>query len=313
MEYINLGKSDLKISRLGFGCCPMGQHGWGHTHEKELIDAVNLAIDYGIKLFDTADIYGLGKSESILGKALGKRRHKVIIASKFGVRIEKGKTFYDNSSEWIKKTLEESLIRLKTDYIDLYQLHYWDKKTPIFEILNTLRKLKDQGKIRFFGFTNFDLVGQGIEERVDGLSSFSFEYSLAMRKFEPEIFKNYEKLKIPFFSWGSLGQGLLSGKYDNKTKFLQSDRRRKKIYGKFYGKKLESNLRIIQYMLSVIDNYKDKTLSQMAIRWILDQIPNSIALVGIKRPDQLVDNLGALDWKLDKKHHEELSKLSNPI
>lgn len=130
------------------GGCPMGGYGWGDTQENELIEAVHTAVDQGVNFFDTADTYGLGQSEKTLGKALGSHRKDVVIASKFGVRIENGKTFYDNSSSWIKKAVEGSLRRLGTDYIDLYQIHYRDGKTPIGEVIETLEEMKKKGYIR---------------------------------------------------------------------------------------------------------------------------------------------------------------------
>ena len=136
------------------GGCPMGQYGWGEVQEKELLNAVSAAIDQGINFFDTADTYGLGTSEKTLAKALGEKRKDVIIADKFGVRVENGKTFYDNSPEYIGKALEESLKRLNTDYIDLYQVHYRDGVTPISDIIDTLEKYKQKGYIRYYGLSN---------------------------------------------------------------------------------------------------------------------------------------------------------------
>jgi len=309
-EYIDFPVLNLKVSRIGFGCCPMGQHDWGPTDENELIKAVHAALDCGITFFDTADVYGLGVSELVLGKALKGKRESAIIATKFGVRIENDRTFFDNSKKWINRAVDESLSRLGTDYIDLYQLHYLDKKTPIDETLCALQSLKNSGKIRAFGVTNINLVEHGVTEPVDGLASFSFEYSLANRMFEPVVSANQEKSGLVFLSWGSLGQGILSGKYDNATDFSETDRRSREVYVNFHGEKLVNNLRIVDYMRSILPYYKDKTLSQLAIRWILDQIPFSVALTGIKREAQLKDNIGALGWKIDPEHHSRLCELS---
>ena len=154
MEYITLKNSELRVSRLCMGGCPMGGYGWGQVEEHELVDAVNAALDQGINFFDTADTYGLGQSEKTLGKALGNRRKDAVIATKFGVRVENGRTFYDNSPQWIKEACESSLKRLSTDYIDLYQVHYRDGVTPIGEVLQALEQLRSQGKIRYFGLSN---------------------------------------------------------------------------------------------------------------------------------------------------------------
>lgn len=310
-EYVNFPVLDLKVSRIGFGCCPMGQYDWGATDEHELIEAVHVALDCGITFFDTADVYGLGVSELVLGKALKGKRESAIIATKFGVRRENGRTFLDNSRKWINRAVDASLSRLGTDYTDLYQLHYWDKKTPIDETLCALQSLRNSGKIRAFGVTNIDLCGHGITQPVDGLASFSFEYSLANRVFEPVVYANQEKSGLCFLSWGSLGQGILSGKYDQNTTLPETDRRKLEVYVNFHGEKLAHNLRIVDYMREILPHYENKTLTQMAIRWILDQIPFSIALTGIKRTEQLKENCGGLGWKIDKEHHAKLCELSN--
>lgn len=310
-EYVYSPVLDLKISRVGFGCCPMGQHDWGVTDENELIKAVHNALDCGINLFDTADVYGLGVSELVLGKALKGKRDLAVIATKFGVRRENDRTFIDNSRRWINRAVDESLARLGTDYIDLYQLHYWDKKTPIDETLGVLEDLRRDGKIRSFGVTNLNLVDQGINQCIEGLASFSFEYSLANRVLEPVVYANQKELGLCFLSWGSLGQGILSGKYDKNITLPETDRRRREVYVNFHGEKLAHNLRIVDYMRSILNYYKGKTLSQLAIRWILDQVPFSIALIGIKRPGQLMDNFGALNWELDEEHRVKLCELSN--
>ena len=188
MEYITLKNSDLKVSRICMGGCPMGQYGWGKVQEKDLLDTVSAALDSGINFFDTADTYGLGTSEKTLAKALGNKRQDAVIADKFGVRVENGHTFYDNSPEWIRKALERSLKRLNTDYIDLYQIHYRDNKTPISEVVETLEDLKKKGYIRYYGLSN---IHKGDLDELLGYRgrfvSFQDEYSLACRKNEEDI------------------------------------------------------------------------------------------------------------------------------
>lgn len=162
IECLTLPVLHREVARLGFGCCPMGMHEWGSTDEKELIRAVHAALDEGISLFDTADIYGLGVSEEVLGKALKGRRDKAVVATKFGVRREDGKTFYDNTPEWINQAIDFSLSRLQTDYIDLYQMHYWDGRTPLSEVFAVLGELRKAGKILAVGVTNIDLIDRAI-------------------------------------------------------------------------------------------------------------------------------------------------------
>lgn len=230
MEYVTLKNSDLKVSRLCMGGCPMGGHGWGEVSENKLINAVHTAIEKGVNFFDTADTYGLGKSEETLGKAIKGNRDKVVIATKFGVRVENGKTSYDNSPGWIDKAVEESLKRLDTDYIDLYQIHYRDDNTNINVVIDKLEQLKKKGLIRYYGLSN--IHKEDIHElgsHIGKFVSFQDEYSLATRKNEDDMLVLSKELELTPLTWGSLGQGILSGKYDINVKFESNDRRSRDI------------------------------------------------------------------------------------
>ncbi len=310
MEKIFLKNSDLEVSRLCFGGCPMGEYGWGNVSKKEMLSAVDKAVELGINFFDNADTYGLGTSETTLGTALKGKRDKAIIATKFGVRRENGKTFYDNSPEWINKALTQSLKRLNTDYIDIYQIHYRDGKTPISEVVSTLDKLKEKGYIRYYGLSN---VGK---EDLKELSSYGGkfvsvqkEYSLACRKNEEDMRLFSDKLNLTPMTWGSLGQGILTGKYDRNSAFSSDDRRSRKEYVNFYGDKLEKNLMIVDQMKKISERL-NKPMSAVAIRFILDYLKDSVAITGIKRISQLENNLKALDWHLTKEDIDVLDKIS---
>lgn len=310
MEYITLQNSNLRVSRICMGGCPMGQYGWGDVQEKMLLDAVAAALDRGINFFDTADTYGLGTSERTLAKALGSRRNEVVIADKFGVRVENGRTFYDNSPEWIEKALTGSLDRLGTEYIDLYQIHYRDQVTPIGEVVETLERMKEKGYIRYYGLSNIhqdDLEELKIYR--GRFVSFQDEYSLACRKNEEDILKAREQLIVTPMTWGSLGQGILSGKYDKDTVFGKDDRRSRDIYVNFHGDKLLKNLQIVESMKPVGEKY-GKALAAVAIRFILDYIPESVVLCGAKNPGQIISNSEAADWKLELEDMEMLSRVS---
>ena len=150
MQKITIKKTDLTVSALCMGGCPLGGYGWGNTQKEDLINAVKTAVDTGINFFDTADTYGLGESERTLAEALGTDSKNEVITTKFGVRVENGKTTYDNSREYIFKAVEGSLKRLNRDYIDLYQVHYRDGVTPLADIAESLEILKQQGKIRYY-------------------------------------------------------------------------------------------------------------------------------------------------------------------
>lgn len=312
MEYITLKNSDLTVSRICMGGCPMGGYGWGNVQENELIDAVNVAVDNGVNFFDTADTYGLGQSEITLGKALGSRRKDVVIATKFGVHAETGKkTFYDNSPKYIRKCIEGSLKRLGTDYVDLYQVHYRDGVTPISTVINTLEELKQKGYIRYYGLSNVHQKDiSELQDQKGKFVSFQDEYSLACRKNEKDIFNLSEKLSLSPLTWGSLGQGILTGKYDRNATFGSDDRRSRDIYVNFHGDKLIKNLEIVEEMKK-ISAENGKSVPSIAIRFILDYIKNSVVLVGVKRPSQLLSNIESVGWSLTDSQINKLIDVSS--
>ena len=310
MEYITLKNSDLKVSRLCMGGCPMGGYGWGDVQEKELIDAVHTAIDNGVTIFDTADTYGLGQSERTLGKALGSKRKDVVIADKFGVRAGNGPTFYDNSPEYIRQALELSLKNLGTDYIDLYQVHYRDEKTPLSVVVGTLEALKKEGKIRYYGLSNIHEADyEEVKPFIGKIVSVQDEYSLACRKNEKDLKTLSEDFKITPLTWGSLGQGILTGKYDKSVAFGTNDRRSRDIYVNFHGEKLLKNLNIVEVMKPIASAH-NKPISAAAIRFILDWLKDSVVLVGAKRPSQILGNIEGLDWNLTEDELKKLDEVS---
>ena len=310
MEKIKIKNSDLEVSRLCIGGCPMGGYGWGKVSDDDLIDVINQAVEMGINFFDNADTYGLGKSEETLGKGLSNKRKDVVIGTKFGVRVENGKTFYDNSKEWINTALENSLRRLNTDYIDLYQVPYRDNVTPIGEVIETLKELQQKGYIRYFGLSN--IHQKDVEELKDykgEFVSFQDEYSLACRKNEEDMLDISSKLEMTPLTWGSLGQGILTGKYDEKAMFGKDDRRSRDIYVNFHGDKLLKNLEIVKELKAISEEI-NKPVPAIAMRWILDYLPNSIVLAGTKNPKQLKSNVECLGWELDKEFIDRLDKIS---
>lgn len=312
MEYIKLNYSDLRVSRLCMGGCQMGGYGWGKTSEQGFIEAINVALDNGVNFFDTANTYGFGQSEEILAKGLGNRRKDAVIQTKFGVRVMQDmvgqKTIYDNSPDYIRKALEGTLKRLHTDYIDIYTIHYRDRGTPIENVIDTLRQLRDEGKIRYFGLSNIhEAEMEEIELYKHEFVCCQNEYSLACRKNETELKRIDRELGITPLTWGSLGQGILTGKYDKSTVFGKDDRRCGEVYVNFHGEKLMKNLDIVEVMRPIAEIH-GKPVSAVAIRYILDYLDNSVALVGAKWPNQMKSNLEAFDWKLTA---EEINKLDN--
>ena len=309
MQKVQIKKTDLMVSALCMGGCPLGGYGWGDVSRQELINAVRVAMENGINFFDTADTYGLGESERTLAEALGNDLNNAVITTKFGVRVENGKTFYDNSREYIFKAVEGSLKRLNREYIDLYQVHYRDGKTPLSDVAESLEILKQQGKIRYYGLSN--IHKEDMEELKqfsnNPFVSFQDEYSLACRKNENEMFSFRDEFNMTPFTWGSLGQGILSGKYDKNCKFEANDRRSREIYVNFHGEKLLKNLEIVE-VLKEIANETGKAVSSVAIRWILDYLKGSVVIVGAKTPKQVLQNAESLSFELT---NEQITRLEN--
>lgn len=308
MEYITLNNSDLKVSRLCMGGCPMGGYGWGDVQEQELIDAIHCAVDNGINFFDTADTYGLGQSEKTLAKGLGSKRKDVIIESKFGVRLGKEGTTYDNSPAYIQECLEGTLQRLSTDYIDVYVVHYRDGKTPIEDVVGKLEDLRKEGKLRYFGLSN--IHDDGMAELLPYKGKFvccQDEYSLACRKFETDLLNVQNEIGVTPLTWGSLGQGILTGKYDRTCTFEQNDRRSRDVYVNFHGEKLMKNLDIVDAMRPIAEAHH-VSVAAVAIRFIMDYLKDSAVLVGAKRPSQILGNLESIGWTLTE---DELQTLNN--
>lgn len=310
MECITLKNTDLQVSRFCMGGCPMGGYGWGNVQEEELLAAIHAALENGVNFFDTADTYGLGQSERTLAKGLGSHRKDVVIETKFGVRVGGGKTVYDNSPEYIQEALEDSLRRLQTDYIDVYTIHYRDGKTPIGEVVDKLDALKKAGKIRHYGLSN--IHADGLEELRPYAGRFvccQDEFSLACRKYEAELRRVQTELAVTPMTWGSLGQGILTGKYDKNAAFGADDRRSRDIYVNFHGEKLEQNLKIVETLKEIAAAH-EKPVAACAIRWILDTLPESVVLAGVKRPSQLETNLAAMGWHLSPSELAALDKVA---
>ena len=310
MEKIILKNSNLEVSRLCVGGCPFGGHGWGATSHEDFVEAINYGLDCGINFFDTADVYGLGKSEELLGENLRGVRDKVVIATKFGVVVGDGPTRYDNSPEYIRKSCEGSLRRLQTDYIDLYQIHYRDENIPLCDVVETLKSLQEEGKIRYFGLSNIHSEHSlELTPFKNVFVSFQDEYSLACRKNEEDLKKLSSEFNMTPLTWGSLGQGILTGKYDKNVSFDQNDRRSRDVYVNFHGEKLLKNLQIVEKMREISKEI-NKSLSAIAIRFILDYLKDSVVIAGVKTKKQLEGNVQALGWNLEREYISQLEKIS---
>jgi aryl-alcohol dehydrogenase-like predicted oxidoreductase len=309
VQYIQLG--DLKVSRLGFGCDQLGGHAWGRVDPGEVQKSIRTAVDLGVTLFDTADCYGRGRSEIRLGQALGRRRKDVVVATKFGVRLDRdGVAWRDNSGEWFERALAGSLRRLRTDYIDLYQVHYWDGRTPWEEIFSRLERKREAGFIRWYGVSNELVDVKTFNARPLGFVSCSFEFSLANASNQARIQSMRTRWNVGFLSWGSLGQGVLSGKYAGTESLSPGDRRRLPTYPNFQGDRLVRNLLLVDQIRSCLADYPGATTSQIAVRWILDRFDYSVALVGAKTREQIRENAAAVDIRLADSNIALLNRLA---
>lgn len=301
---------NLTLPPIGFGCEQLGGHAWGKVSKAEIEAAIQIALENGLTLFDTADVYGIGASEAALGLALGKKRHLAQIMTKGGVRLSDNNSgsFHDSSSAWLRAALESSLKRLNTEYIDFYVLHYWDQITPWDSIIETMEHFVREGKIRAWGLSNPTQALTPLS-LPRSCRLLQIEFSLARRDHEA-ISRNLteEKCIRPVF-FGCLGQGILSGKYSQQNSMDPYDRRNQSKYINFHGERLKHNLKIVD-SLKNLSEQTGHSIPQIAFRWILDYWPNSTILSGIKSPEQLKDLLSVLNWKLESDQIEQLNSIS---
>jgi aryl-alcohol dehydrogenase-like predicted oxidoreductase len=310
VEYVQLGRSSLNVSRIGFGCEQLGGNDWGHVDEADAIAAVRTALDHGVNFFDTADVYGLGHSEETLSKALGDQRSEVIVATKFGVNWRqdaegtRATTYRDCSPKRVVEALEASLRRLRLDRIPLYQIHWPDPSTALSDTLEALARCQKEGKIRYIGCSNFpeDLLREATQSQQ--VISLQIPYNLLDRGAEKAILPLCQDRQIGVLAYGPLAQGLLSGKYGPDSKFDTGDRRSR--LPTFRREVVDQNLPLIEKLREVAQGY-EKTPAQVALRWLLDSDSISCAITGVKEPRQIEENAGALGWSLGQEDWDYLA------
>jgi len=326
MKYREIGRSGIKASVVGFGAWAIGGWMWGGAEEKEAIEAIKTAIDSGINLIDTAPVYGFGISEKIVGKAIKGIRDKVVLATKCGlIWKEKAGAFHFSSDEKsirkdggnievfkylapssIRQEIEQSLKRLGTDYIDLYQTHWQDPTTPIEETMGELLKIKEEGKIRAIGVSNATPSQMDEYRRVGQLDSDQESYSMLDRKKEKDNLPYCKKNDIAFLAYSPLARGLLTGKVSPDRVFRDGDHR--KDHPLFT---VENRLKV-QRMLDELKPFTEKydiTFTQLAIAWILHQDGCTHALVGARRPEQVMENVKAGDVILSEDDLKEIRRI----
>jgi aryl-alcohol dehydrogenase-like predicted oxidoreductase len=312
MEYRQLGESDLKVSAITFGAWAIGGWMWGGTERSEAVEAIRASIAEGVTSIDTAPIYGQGLSEEITGEALkGMDRSKVQILTKFGMRwdLEKGKLAFkskDNDGKDInihkyagKESVilecENSLKRLGTDYIDLYQIHWHDETTPIEETFEAVLKLKEQGKIREAGVCNYNVEQMKIAESVMKLASNQVPFSMVERSIDNELVPYCIENNKGILAYSPLQRGLLSGKMKPGHHFEEGDHRPTTRF--FQPENLKRINAFLDEIRPVAES-KSVTLAQLVIRWTIDRPGITVALVGARNAAQAVQNAKAIHIKL---------------
>lgn len=298
MEYRQLGASDLNISVIGYGCWAMGKTFWGDdVVDEDSIAAVRKALGLGITFFDTAQIYGFGHSESVLGEALqGHPRDKVIIATKTGLQWDEEENIDRNSTrEFVLSSIEGSLERLQTDYIDLFQVHWPDENVPIAATAAAMKQLYDAGKIRAVGVSNYSVEQMQEFMAVCPLHSLQPSYSMIRRNIEADALPFCREHKIGVLCYSPMARGLLTGKYDETATFPETDGRSKD--GLWQGERLKKNIAAVREMTKLAEPH-GKTMAQLAMAWVLSQPGITCALSGTKRPHQIEETAAAAGWRL---------------
>ena len=310
MEYRKLGSSDLNVSVIGFGAWGIGGAPfWSSEGDNISVKSIQKAYDMGINFFDTAPVYGFGLSERLIGKALKPVRDKVILATKCGLRWEKevlGSISKVATRESILEEINQSLERLETDYIDLYQVHWPDGKTPHEETMETLLEIQKQGKIRHIGVSNYSVEQMQPCLKIGPLVSLQPEYSLLQRSIEKETVPFCLIHDIGIIAYSPLASGVLTGKYDRDTKF--KDWRSKGIIGQFTGEAFVNNIKKVERFKTIAESEK-KTCGQMAVNWVIHQPGVVSALVGVKNDRQVEENLESIGWQTNGAVRNQINEI----
>jgi len=313
VEQRQLGDSGLFSSSIGFGTWEMSTTMYGHIDVKEASVAVNSAIDHGITLFDTAEVYGPYHSEELLAKALGDKRKDIVLVSKVGFQYdENGKNLGRNSQyDHVIDRAEGCLRRLETDFLDLLLIHWPDHDTPFEEPIRALEKLKQEGKIRHYGVSNFTPEMMDECEKYGHLAANQVGYHMFDRRMESEVLPYCLDKNIGFMAYGTLGFGLLSGAFTPETTFEEGDWRKSgSAFGLplFQEEEFANELNVVERLKAIAKRH-DKSVAQMAIAWTLGHPAVSVGLVGVRNEWELKENVAAVDWELSTDVREEIDAI----
>jgi aryl-alcohol dehydrogenase-like predicted oxidoreductase len=309
MEQRQLGTSGLNVSALGLGCMGMSAF-YGSTDEGEAIATIHRAIELGVTFLDTAEIYGPYTNEELVGRAVADRRDEVMIATKFGVRIEMGDPptrILDGSPENVRRSAEASLTRLGVDHIDLYYQHRIDPNTPIEETVGALAELVDAGKVRYIGLSEAAPETIRAANAVHPITAVQTEYSLFTRDLEQDVLPTLRELGIGLVAYSPLGRGFLSGRFKSADELDPDDWRR--TQPRFQGENAERNIALAGKVEELAQE-KDVTPAQLALAWVLAQGDDVVPIPGTKRRSYLEQNVGALEVELSD---EELARIDSEL
>jgi aryl-alcohol dehydrogenase-like predicted oxidoreductase len=307
-EFVDIPEAQLKVSRVALGTWAMGGWMWGGTDQRESIATIHAALHQGINLIDTAPVYGFGVSEEIVGAALEGVRNQAVIATKTGLEWRDGKIYRNATRARILQEVDDSLRRLRTDYIDIYQVHWPDPLVPVEETAEAMRSLYEQGKIRAIGVSNFSVAQMERFRRVAPLHVLQPPYNLFERAIETEILPYCRANDIVTLGYGALCRGLLSGRMSPDTTFDGDDLRR--VDPKFQAPRFAQYLDAVRQLDELAQRRFHRRVIHLAVRWMLDQ-GISVALWGGRRPDQVEAALDVAGWSLNATHRALIELIVN--
>ena len=322
MEYRQLGRSGLKVPELCFGAGTFGSNNeffkaWGETTQEEADRMVSICLDAGLNFFDTADVYSNGGSETALGKALAHhKREEVLISTKATFRLGEGPNDVGSSRYHLTQSIERSLKRLGTDYVDVYHLHGFDARTPVDETLSTLNKLVCDGKVRYIACSNFSgwhlMKSLSVSERYGWAKYVGHQvyYSLVGRDYEWELMPLAEAEGVGALVWSPLGWGRLTGKIRRETGIPKGSRLNTKVVADNGPQVPEEYLYRVIDALDEVAKETGKTVPQIALNWLLQRPTVSTLIIGARNEEQLKANLGAIGWKLAAEQRAKLDEAS---
>ena len=311
-----LGKSGLEVSAIGLGCMGMSFAFPPFPDKKEMISLLRTAVERGVTFFDTAEVYGPFTNEELVGEALSPLRKEVIIATKFGFKpaiesdIKSRWSELDSRPEHIKKVVEDSLKRLKTDVIDLLYQHRVDPKVPIEDVAGTVKELIKEGKVKHFGLSEAGVQTIRRAHKVQPVTALQSEYSLWWRRSEEEVLPTLEELGIGFVPFSPLGRGFLTGKINENTKFESTDFRSN--LPRFTPEARKANQSLVD-LLAKVAKQKNATPAQIALAWLIAQKPWIVPIPGTTKLNRLEENIGSAVIELTKDDLREIDDAASKI